>query len=146
MYHEDRTHLGLAKVGLRQFALTLRARLNPSRDSAGCTIVMQWQRRVRNHSSGGQTLFLVTHLWRLSFFASMVADRPISLRSQLKARAEQKKIRCMSSCRATIWRTTAVTVLSRFVRAWNLKHVGNQKSGHSSRPSTHFDGYGAYQT
>ena len=60
------------KVGLLQFALRLRARLNPSRDSAGRTIVMQWQRRVKNHSSGGQTLCLVTHLWRLSFFASMV--------------------------------------------------------------------------
>ena len=60
------------KVGLLQFALRLRARLNPSRDSAGRTMVMQWQRRVKNHSSGGQTLCLVTHLWRLSFFASMV--------------------------------------------------------------------------
>ena len=83
-YHEDRTHLGLAKdtPAGRPTAIRsrLRARLNPSRDSAGCTIVMQWQRRVRNHSSGAQTLFLVTHLRRgLCFFASMVrrsTDQP----------------------------------------------------------------------
>jgi hypothetical protein len=33
------------QVGLRKFALSLEARFNPYRDSAGCTIVMRWQRR-----------------------------------------------------------------------------------------------------
>ena len=32
-------------------------RFNPFRDSVACTIVMQWQRRVRNYFSGGQILF-----------------------------------------------------------------------------------------
>jgi len=52
-YHEDRTHLGLAKdtqqVGLRKSALRVKARFNPCRDSAGCTIVMQSQRRLTSH-------------------------------------------------------------------------------------------------
>jgi hypothetical protein len=41
---------------------------NHFRDSAGYTIVMRWQRRLRNYSSGDQTLFLVTHLRRGSCF------------------------------------------------------------------------------
>jgi len=52
-YHEDRTHLGLAKdtpeVGLLKFALGVKGRFNPFRDSAGYTIVMRWQRRFKSH-------------------------------------------------------------------------------------------------
>jgi hypothetical protein len=47
-YHEDRTHLGLAK-GLQKSALRMKARFNPCRDSAGCTIVMQSQRRLQSY-------------------------------------------------------------------------------------------------
>jgi hypothetical protein len=39
---------------------------NPSRDSAGCTIVMRWQRRLKSNSSDDQTLFLVTEAWLTS--------------------------------------------------------------------------------
>jgi hypothetical protein len=64
-YHEDRTHLGLAKdtpqVGLQKFARRVKARFNPFRDSAACTIVMRWPRRLKSHFSGDQTLFLETH-------------------------------------------------------------------------------------
>ena len=52
-YHEDRTHLGLAKdtqlVGPQQFALSAKTRFNPFRDSAGYTIVMRWQHRFESH-------------------------------------------------------------------------------------------------
>jgi transposase InsO family protein len=50
-YHEDRTHLGLAKDAPagRQFALSVKTRFNPFRDSAGYTIVMRWQRRFKSH-------------------------------------------------------------------------------------------------
>jgi len=52
-YHEDRTHLGLAKdtpAGRpTESALRVNAGFNPCRDSAGCTIVMQSQRRLKSH-------------------------------------------------------------------------------------------------
>jgi hypothetical protein len=36
-------------VGLQKSALRVKARFNPCRDSAGCTIVMQSQRRRKSH-------------------------------------------------------------------------------------------------
>ena len=39
------------QVGLLKFALSLEARFNPYRDSAGCTIVMRWQRKLKSDSS-----------------------------------------------------------------------------------------------
>src|SRR5580700_3085005 len=63
-YHDDRTHLGLAKdtpAGRpAEIRTRVKPRFNPSRDSAGCTIVMRWQRRLKSNSSDDQTLFLVT--------------------------------------------------------------------------------------
>jgi transposase len=69
------------------------ARFNPFRDSAGCTIVMRWQRRLRIHSSGDQTLFLVTHLRRGScFLRAWFADRQIKPTiSNRRVPAEQKR-------------------------------------------------------
>src|ERR1700686_2856762 len=37
------------QVGLQKFALSVKARFNPCRDSAGCTIVMRWQRRLKSY-------------------------------------------------------------------------------------------------
>src|SRR6267378_6269715 len=48
------------QVALQKFALLVKARFNPSRDSAGCTIVMRWQRRLKSYFSDDQTPFLVT--------------------------------------------------------------------------------------
>src|SRR5271155_2103598 len=48
------------QVGLQQFALSVKTRFNPFRDSAGYTIVMRWQRRFKSHFSDDQTLLLVT--------------------------------------------------------------------------------------
>jgi hypothetical protein len=59
-YHEDRTHLGLAKgqrVGLQKFALREKGRFNLFRDSVACTIVMRWQRRFKTCFSKSQILF-----------------------------------------------------------------------------------------
>jgi hypothetical protein len=39
------------QVGLLKFALSLEARFNPYRDSAGCTIVMRWQRKLESDPS-----------------------------------------------------------------------------------------------
>ena len=60
LLHEDRTHLGLANdtpTGrLLKFALRVKKRFNPSRDSAACTIVMRWQRRFKSCFSESQIL------------------------------------------------------------------------------------------
>jgi len=48
------------QVGLQKFALRLKARFNPFRDSAACTIVMRWQRRLKSYLYEDQTLFHVT--------------------------------------------------------------------------------------
>jgi hypothetical protein len=37
------------QVGPQKFALSVKARFNPCRDSAGCTIVMRWQRRLKGY-------------------------------------------------------------------------------------------------
>jgi hypothetical protein len=37
------------QVGLRKSSLRVKARFNPCRDSAGCTIVMRSQRRLKSH-------------------------------------------------------------------------------------------------
>src|SRR5215470_17892657 len=46
------------QVELQKFALWAAARFNPFRDSAGCTIAMRWQRRLKSNSSEDQSLLL----------------------------------------------------------------------------------------
>jgi len=77
-YHEDLIHLGLAKDTPAGRATEIRsggvkARFNPFRDSAGCTIAMPWQRRLKSNSSEDQTFLPETgtrhgsHFLRASF-------------------------------------------------------------------------------
>jgi hypothetical protein len=67
---------------LQKFGQRLKARFNPFLDSAGCTIAMRWQHRLKSNFSD-QTLFLETlprnrsHSLRASF-----AGRRTSLPSQ----------------------------------------------------------------
>jgi transposase InsO family protein len=56
------------QVVLQKFALWAAARFNPFRDSAGCTIAMRWQRRIKSSSSEDQTLLLETRTRRGSHF------------------------------------------------------------------------------
>ena len=44
------------EVVQQKFALRVETRFNPFRDSAGCTIAMRWQRRLKSSSSEDQTL------------------------------------------------------------------------------------------
>src|SRR6516164_1091310 len=46
------------EVVQQKFALPVKARFNPFRDSAGCTIATRWQRRLKSNSSEDQTLLL----------------------------------------------------------------------------------------
>src|SRR6516162_9530837 len=46
------------QVVQQKFALRVKARFNSFQDSAGCTIAMRWQRRLKSSSSEDQTLFL----------------------------------------------------------------------------------------
>src|SRR5260370_36735655 len=48
------------QAGLQQFALRVKTRFNPFRDSAGYTIVMRWQRRFKSCFSESQILFFET--------------------------------------------------------------------------------------
>ena len=71
------------RVGLQQFALRLKARFTPFRDSVGCTIVMRWQRRLKRYFSEDQTLFLETRTRHGSrFLQASFAGRRISSQSQ----------------------------------------------------------------
>jgi hypothetical protein len=45
---------------LQKFGLRVKGRFNPFRDSAGCTIVMRWQPRLKSNFSEDQTRFLET--------------------------------------------------------------------------------------
>jgi hypothetical protein len=48
------------EVVLQKFGPPVKARFNPFLDSAGCTIVMRWQPRVKSNFSEDQTLFFET--------------------------------------------------------------------------------------
>src|SRR5215831_2702531 len=56
------------QVVQQKFALRVKARFNPFRDWAGCTIAMRWQRRLQGNSSEDKTLLAVTRQRRSSRF------------------------------------------------------------------------------
>src|ERR1019366_9808948 len=85
------------QVGQQRYILRWEARFTPSLDSADCTIVMQWQRRLTSFVSDDRPLFLCItaeaqplsgpHSLRASS-----ADRPISVHSQTEeVRPSRKK-------------------------------------------------------
>src|SRR6516162_11882931 len=94
------------QVVQHKFALRLKARFNHFRDSAGCTIAMRWQRRVKSNSSEDQSPLLETqtrhgaHFLRASF-----AERRISPPSKTEVLTSSGKKSFDTG--ATIWRTTA---------------------------------------
>ena len=107
-YHEDildsrRTH---QQVVQQKFALRVKAGFNPFRDSAGCTIVMRWQRRLKSNSSEDQTLVLETLTRHGSrFLGAFCAGRGLTAIPNRNAYANEKEILLMWC--TTIWRTTA---------------------------------------
>ena len=107
-YHEDildsrRTH---QQVVQQKFALRVKAGFNPFRDSAGCTIVTQWQRRLKSNSSEDQTLVLETLTRHGSrFLGAFCAGRGLTAIPNRNAYANEKEILLMWC--TTIWRTTA---------------------------------------
>ena len=82
------------QVGLQQFALRLKARFAPFRDSAGRTIVMRWQRRLKSYFSEDQALFLDT--FSASIFHRATNQPAIHNR---RACVEWKEIRLMPAQR-----------------------------------------------
>jgi hypothetical protein len=66
----------------QKFALRAKARFNPFRDWAGCTIAMRWQRRLQGNSSEDKTLFAVTRSGAAHVFCERPPRSTISLRSQ----------------------------------------------------------------
>ena len=79
-----RTH---QQVGQQKFALSLKARFNPCRDSAGCTIVMQWQRKLKSDSSEDQTFFVTRPRHGSRFQGASVAGVEESAGNQTNRRA-----------------------------------------------------------
>ena len=94
------------QVVQQKFALRVKARFNPFRDSAGCTIVTQWQRKLKSNSSEDQTLLLETRARHGShFLRAFFAGRRISPPS--KTEVFTSSGRKSFDTGATIWRTTA---------------------------------------
>jgi hypothetical protein len=76
----------------QKFALRVKARFNPFRDWAGCTIAMRWQRRLQGNSSQDKTLLAVTRQRRSSrFLRASFHDPQISLRSQTEELPPSRK-------------------------------------------------------
>src|SRR6516164_5954739 len=91
------------QVVQQKFALWARARFNPSRDSAGCTIAMRWQRRLTSNSSEDQMLFSQPGRGAVHIFCEHLSPDDNSLQSQTEGltRMRKKSLWC-----TTIWRTT----------------------------------------
>jgi len=92
-YHEDildsrRTH---QQVVQQKFALRVKAGFNPFRDSAGCTIVTQWQRRLKSNSSEDQTLFLQPGRGTVHIFCEHLSPDDDSLQSQTEGLTRMRK-------------------------------------------------------
>ena len=101
---------GQIVVGSQRSALGLSARFSPFRDSAACTTVMQWQRRLKSYFSEGQLLFLNPAEARFTFSASIFrrsTNKPAI--PNRRACAKQKEILFMSG--TTNWRTTVTEFL-----------------------------------
>src|SRR6516164_3493769 len=75
----------------QKFALRVEARFNPFRDSAGCTIVMRWQRRLKNNSSEDQTLFLQPGRGTVHIFCEHLSPDDDSLQSQTEGLIGMRK-------------------------------------------------------
>ena len=72
------------QVVQQKFALRVKAGFNPFRESAGCTIVMRWQRRFKSCFSESQILILKPGQAHSTLSASIFADRRISPPTSVK--------------------------------------------------------------
>src|SRR3974390_103664 len=87
----------------QKFALRVKARFNPFRDSAGCTIAMRWQRRFKSNSSEDSLLETRTRHGSHFLRASLTGRRFTAIPNR-RAYANEKEILLMWC--TTIWRTT----------------------------------------
>ena len=79
------------QVVLQNFALRARARFYPFPDSAGCTIVMRWQLRLKSNSSEDQTLFLQPSRGTVHIFCEHLSPDDESLQSQTEGLTRMRK-------------------------------------------------------
>ena len=84
------------QVVQQKFALRVKTRFNPFRDSVGCTIAMRWQRRLKSNSSivlkiKDQTLFLHPAEARFTFFCEHLSPDDDSLQSQTEGLTRMRK-------------------------------------------------------
>src|SRR5215468_1386728 len=85
------------EVVQQKFALRVKARFNPFRDSADCTIAMRWQRRLKGNSSEDKTLLAVTR-WRRSsrFLRASFLDPQSAYDLKPKPPSRKKSFSCRS--------------------------------------------------
>ena len=95
------------QVVQQKFALRAKARFNPFRDSAGCTIAMRWQRRLKSNSSEDQTLLQPGRGTVHIFLRASLTGRRFTAIPNRKAYANEKQILLMFCTR--IWRTTGLS-------------------------------------
>src|SRR5215469_16921965 len=100
-------------VVLQKFALWATARFNPSRDSAGCTIVMRWQRRLKSYFFAKTKLFSCNKPRHGSCFPrAFLTGRRFTAIPNRRAYANEKEI-LLTWC-TTIWRTTTRRARDRY--------------------------------
>ena len=81
------------QVVQQKFALWATERFIPFRDSAGCTIAMRWQRRLKSNSSEDETLLLETRTRHGShFLRASFAGRRINLPSKTEVLTSSGRI------------------------------------------------------
>jgi hypothetical protein len=101
------------RVGLQQFALRVKARFTPFRDSAGYTIVMRWQRRLKSCFSEDQALFLETRTRHGSRFSG----EHLSPGDEPACHPQPKSLRRVErnpfNVGGTIWQTTGFEPIKR---------------------------------
>ena|SRR5215469_3392751 len=95
------------EVVQQKFALRVKARFNPFRDSAGSTIAMRWQRRLKSNNSEDQTLFLKPGQGTVHIFCEHLSPGDESA-CHPKPKYLRPAERNPFDAGATIWRTTAL--------------------------------------
>src|SRR6516164_3707707 len=79
------------QVVQQKFALRVKAGFNPFRKSAGCTIVMRWQRKLKSNSSEDQILFLQPGRGTVRIFCEHLSPYDDSLQSQTEGLTRMRK-------------------------------------------------------
>src|ERR1700724_428994 len=99
------------QVGQQQSALGLKARFNPCRDSAACTIVMRWPRRLKSYFSDEQTLYSCITIQAQPCPVHVLCEH-LPPTDESACNPNRRAYAILLMWRATFWRTTTPSYLS----------------------------------